>query len=171
MQLEFVVDNKTLADIADGISAVGSSHYRAPLGRIRQRLFDLYKNIFEYKCGFLDPVDWRPRERNAAADYVANHVLYHGLDVDSLDEEAAAEILRGSVGLQIFSDGGYAGRRGAVGVFFFAVQLAGTAYERKLLGSRGYSISGCTSAFCAEVIGLDIATETAARLGKSMRRA
>ena len=34
--------------------------------------------------GSLDPVDWRPREYNKAADHVANCVLEAQCDVDTL---------------------------------------------------------------------------------------
>ena len=75
IQLEFVVDNETLAHVSNGVCSVTNEYYRPPLDRIRTRLRFLYQSSFEYKAQFLDPIDWRPREFNTAADQVANNVI------------------------------------------------------------------------------------------------
>ena len=169
LQLEFVVYNKALADVADGTAAVCNPFYQAPLDRIRQRLFDLYKHTFAYKAGFLDPVDWRPRERNASADYVANHIMSNKCDLNTFDEEIAVGTLWTAVALQIFSDGGFAGGAAAAAVVFVAIQAVGTSFQNTCLGARGYYLDSCRSAFCAEVLALEHAVEVVSQLRVRLR--
>ena len=75
LQLEFVVDNESLANVSNGIASVANEFYRAPLDRIRTRLLHMFRDCYEYKASFLDPVDWKPREFNRAADHIANCIL------------------------------------------------------------------------------------------------
>ena len=49
------------------------------------------------------------REYNAAADHVANCVLAHGKDFNTVDINKLRLQLTQAVGLQIFTDGGFAG--------------------------------------------------------------
>ena len=51
-QLEFVVDNLNVVNIANSISHATNPHYRPPLDRIRMRLRQLYSCVFEYKAQF-----------------------------------------------------------------------------------------------------------------------
>ena len=104
-QLEIVVDNLTLADIANGTAALANERYLLPLDRIRCRLMLLFKHHFEYKGTFLEPVDWRPREHNKAADHVANCAMESRLDVDTLRLEELQDCLKNCFALQIFTDG------------------------------------------------------------------
>ena len=67
----------------------------------------LFRNTFEYKSMFLDPVDWRPREHNTAADHVANCVLAGQSNVDIVSEAETLELLSESIRLQICTDGGF----------------------------------------------------------------
>ena len=52
LQLEFVVDNATVANIANGYVKINNEYYRAPLQRIRTRLLHLFQSRFEYKSQF-----------------------------------------------------------------------------------------------------------------------
>ena len=97
-QLEFVVDNQSLAEIANGVGRITNEHYRMPLSRIQYRLRHLYRT-FEYKARFLDPVDWRAREFNMAADHVANCVLRPATSFQSLHTERVRERVCNAVGV------------------------------------------------------------------------
>ena len=75
-QLEFVVDNQSLANISNGTEKISNDYHQLPLSRIQIRLLNIFIEHLEYKDAFLDPADCRPREFNSAADHVANCVLY-----------------------------------------------------------------------------------------------
>ena len=47
LQLELVVDNESLANIANGISSVADEFYRAPLDRICSRLLPMFSKYYE----------------------------------------------------------------------------------------------------------------------------
>ena len=176
LQVEFIVDNKTVGSIANGISKITNPHYQAPLDRIRGRLLQLFRDTFEYKACFLDPVDWRPREFNTAADHVANCVLADKADIDTLGNQACQSISSEVVGLQIFCDGGWASGCRAAAFVVTCVQplkdcenqnrahdqlcdLERVKVRTDILGARGLFIIDCKSAFHAETTALDIATE------------
>ena len=173
-----IVDNKTVTNISNGVAQVTNEHYKAPFHRIRQRLYDLYRDSFGYKAGFLDPIDWSPREYNTAADHVANCVLAHSSDIDTLGDEVRQQICHSTVGIQIFCDGGYVGGRGASAFVVCIVKpreiaradsddpctLRQAGFETKLLGARGILIERATSSFQAEALALDAAVEWVAKL-------
>jgi hypothetical protein len=160
-QLEFVVDNQTLANIANGTARVTNPYYRAPLDRIRAGIGHLYGAHFEYKSAFLDPVDWRPREFNTAADHVANCVLAEGANVDTLREEEFAMHLQQSTAIQVFSDGGFVSGTGAAAFVIVAVTDAGEEFQCELIGARGVLVKDARSAFHMEVLALELAIEFA----------
>ena len=88
LQLEFVVDNLALAEVSNGVAKITNEVYRAPLGRIRNGLRVLFDSAFDYKAGFMDPVDWRSREFNVAADHVANCCcLAQRCDISLVDQK------------------------------------------------------------------------------------
>ena len=104
-----------------GTAGVNNEWYQAPLNGIRTRISHLFGGYFEYKGQFLEPVDWRPREHNTAADHLANYSLRHGADVGQLDLEVVRACFEISKGLQIFTDGGFEGEAavGAAGITIF----------------------------------------------------
>ena len=67
--------------------------------------------------------------------------------------------LRKVVAIQVFSDGGYTGERGAAALVVSCVYATVDSFERELVGSRGVLLKDAVSAFCAEVLALDLATE------------
>ena len=71
-QLEFVVDNQSLADLANIHAKVTNDFYRPSVDRIRTNIQRAFAGYFSHKAGYLDPVDWRPREFNCSADLVAD---------------------------------------------------------------------------------------------------
>ena len=164
LQLEFVVDNQALAHIANGIGKISNDLYRAPLDWIRKHLLTICQHGFEYKSAFLDPVDWRHREFNTAADRVANCVLSRQGDVDTLDDAIVLECMRSAIGLQVFSDGGLAQGLGAAAFVVTAVHHVNSSFEYSVLGARGILLRNARSAFQAEVLALDIAIEYISKL-------
>lgn len=154
-QLEIVVDNQTLAEVANGTAGISNELYRAPLNRIRENLHHLFSHRFGYKGDFLDPVDWRPREFNAAADHVANCVLAHKTDFNTLNLEQLQRELGSAIGLQVFTDGGYNESLGAAAVVFNLIVEDAGKTQSKQLGVRGQLMAEAISAFHTEVAALD----------------
>ena len=76
-QIEFVVDNACVAGLANSTIAVKNDFFDPCVRRIRKRIVQIFHDHCSYKAGFLEPVDWRAREWNAGADYLANHALRH----------------------------------------------------------------------------------------------
>ena len=93
-QLEFVVDNETLAKIGNGLAQVHNPFFRAPLDRIRMRLRQLFR-FFEYKGELFNPIDWRPQEFNTAADHVRT-VCSRRAGVDALGPLTGVAAQRGA---------------------------------------------------------------------------
>ena len=158
-QLEFVVDNQVLASIANGVASVTNEFYRPALDRIRLHIHQLYGRHVEYKARFLDPIDWRPRECNAAADHVANCVLSHGTDFDTLEVDGLVAGLTDGIGIQVFSDGGFADGVGAAAVVVSLVFAEEDSLRTRILGARGHLVRDAKSAFHTEVVALDLAIE------------
>jgi len=156
-QLEFVVDNQKLANIANGLAAVANQFYQAPLDRIRAGLRQLFHAQFEYKATFLDPVDWRPREFNTAADHVANCVLAGQADVNALQDEDVCRCAQTATAIQVFSDGGYVHGLGAAAIVIVAVREEGGQFHHEIVGARGVLVKPARSAFQMEVMALDMA--------------
>ena len=61
-QLEFVVDNETLAGLANVELSLSTATYQQSIGRIRHCLRRVFTKTFAPKAGYLNPVEWRPRE-------------------------------------------------------------------------------------------------------------
>jgi hypothetical protein len=163
-QLEIVVDNQVLASIANGTAGVLNEYYRIPFNRIRDRIRRLFQEHFEYKGTFLDPIDWRPREHNAAADHVANCVMHDNCDIDTLQMSDFSEDAADTVGYQVFTDGGFAGGSGAIGVVFHRIRFNGIGFESIPMGALGRRLHSATSAFFTEVAALELALDTLTRV-------
>ena len=153
------MDNQCLACIANGTTGINNNFYNALLDRIRAHIADLYRTAFNYKAGFLDPVEWRPREFNKAADYVANCVLHKNCDVDNITVSAAVGAVTDAIAIQIFSDGGYNFGKGAAAFVVTCVRWDGQQLHSELLGGRGILIKEARSAFHTEVTALDMAVQ------------
>ena len=128
----------------------------------------MFQTTFEYRVGFLDPVDWRPREYDIAADHVANCILESQCDVDTLGNANISRHLMDAVALQVFCDGGFSGRVGAGAIIVTSVKQNGEAFESAMIGAKGKLILGAKSAFHAEVTALDIAIEFLLNLSKKL---
>ena len=133
----------------------------------------MFGGYFEYERQFLEPVDWRPREHNTAADHLANCFLRHGADVGQLDLEVGRACLEISKGLQIFIDGRFEGEAavGAAGITTFSIPKLAVTPQLILRCAHGVYLPMAKSAFHAKVVALDIATEFLCNLIKFMYRA
>ena len=132
--------------------------------------FRMSQVVFEYKCTFLDPVDWRPREFNTAADPVANCVFAAAQNISTLGENELIDNLQGVVGIQVYSDGGYVEGIGAAAFVILLIRDTGEQLAPILFGARGIMMANAQSAFHAEVAALDAATEILEQIARILNR-
>ena len=114
---------------------------------------------FEYKGTFLEPIDWRPREFNTAADHAVNVTLDSGASWESIDEALLDNALRSRSSLRLCVDGGLrrSGLAGAGFALFAYTGEGGDLYQ--LLGRQGLHLLDVGSAFEAEALALEWALE------------
>ena len=105
----------------------------------------------------MDPVDWRAREFNTAADHVCNCILAGDEVVDTLGKNIAQldDIIR----LQIYPDGGFAKQQGAAGFVAVGITMGTSGFLHTMLGARGCCVHQVRSSFHAEVAALDMAVK------------
>ena len=127
--------------------------------RIRRNLRTSYKKAFEYKGGFLNPVEWRGREFNEAADLVADHVIASKSDVSTFNKEDLRGCWASGCGIQIYTDGGFCDGIGSIAVVVIQVRWDAEQVHRKILGVRGKYVATATSSFQMELAALEMATE------------
>ena len=121
--------------------------------RIRRHLSRL-RYLWDFKANCFDPVDWRPREWNRGADYLANHALTWRRDAEMLREHDMKAALKSYTALQFFSDGGYVeGVGGSIGVQLIAYGTNG----RSMIGYVYKFVQNAASAFEMELLGLETA--------------
>ena len=147
LQVEFIVDNKGLADLANLRSKVTNSFYHYPIRRIRRNLRSIFAKGFHYKAGYLDPVDWRAREFNGAADLVADYVIQQRSNIDAIDLGDLLDCFRNQCGLQFFCDGGYNGEIGAAAMVVVITKWGDAGWSREILGYRGLYLQKAVSSF------------------------
>ena len=116
---------------------------------------------FAYKAGFLQPVDWWPREFNQAADLVADHVLDKKCDVNNFNSQHIGRSVNQYFALQFFCDGGYSGSEGSMAVVLVGWRSAGGDLVREILGYEGICVIDSLSSFGCEIGALDMATRMA----------
>lgn len=165
IELEFVVDNQLVAGLTNLEVTRTHCFYLPIVRRVRQRIVGLLKRTFDYKAGILQPVDWRPREFNSAADLVADHVLANKYDVQKITVQDIGGSLREYEALQFFCDGGFDGSRyGSMAFVLVGFKKIDSCWKRCILGYQGVLVEGARSAFQCELGALDLATEAASRL-------
>ena len=156
-QLEFVVDNLAVAELANSTTAVHNDNYRSAVSRIRRSIGRLYQS-WGYKAEFLEPVDWRAREWNTGADHLAGYGLTVREDGGTLSEERVRSAARGSTALQFFSDGGFVqGVGGAAGVQLLAYYWEEGHLRRSMVGYMYIYKANATSSFEMELLALETA--------------
>ena len=158
-QLEFVVDSKTLADIANIYVPIDNAFYRPPLERIRRSLRFAYSSCFAYKGHFLDPVDWRAREFNTAADLVADVVMANREAIDTIEVDRVQHLMNKQGALQIFTDGGYKDGVGSAAMLLIHISWDGGELQRQIIGVRGLFLQPAHSSFHAEISALEMAAD------------
>ena len=141
-----------------------------PLDRIRSRVRDLFQGTFVYKAEFLEPVDWRAREFNSAADYVCNCVFAKAQSLNSLQDDEVIDYMRTAIGIQVFTDAGYTKGEGAAAFVVLGIRDTELGLQTDLLGGRGVQIHPSKSAFQAEVAALDMATAWTIGIAQRMCR-
>ena len=132
---------------------------------MRENIFGTYGKHFEYKRGYLNCHDWRPREFNQQADAVCNWVLDDDEDIDELDLHQVASRLTRYKALQIFSGGGLDGSRGVAAFVVVGSTWENCTWRIEIFGFRGILIRDAVSAFQAEIIAADAAIAFAKDLG------
>ena len=158
-QVEFVVDNQVVAGLANATLSIENSTYEALIRRIRVAVAGIYSRRCECKGGFLEPVDWRAREWNRGADFLANHALLTRSSGGTLTPANVREALVGNTALQFFSDGGYVDNVGGS----FGVQVLchsideGGHMRRHMIGYLFEFVADARTVFEMELEGLHAA--------------
>ena len=154
-QLEFVVDNTAAAGLANIELSISNPLYESAVHSIRLGLRKVFSDLFRPKGGFLNPVEWRPREFNAPPDTVCNWVLAAGADMTDLDLNLGVDAVVANKSLQIHCDGGYAQSVGAAAFVVHVFDPATGLMDR--IGYVGIFMEQARSAFHAEITALDSA--------------
>ena len=121
---------------------------------------------FAYKAGFLQPVDWRPREFNKAADLVADHVLDQRSNVCFFDLHSVRRRLGEFMALQFFCDGGHGHGVGSMAFVIVGWRSGESGIQREILAYEGIYVEISKSAFGSELGALDLATQAAEQLAE-----
>ena len=168
-QVEFVVDNQTLASLANHKSRITNQFYRDIIQTIWRNLKLIYRDGVCSKTRCHDPVRWRRRVWNTGADAAANVALKHG-GTKNLNAEALELLKQGDYnGLQVHVDGGYSEGSAACGVTFTTWQVSGTNWTRSLAGFAFAAFQG-KSAFHAECRALVAATDMVQKISAAWKR-
>ena len=167
--LEFAVDSQCVAGLANATLAVHNPMYDPCVRRIRNGLAKLYTTGWSYKADYMDPVDWRPREWNAGADYLANYALAEKTSGSTLTPDLLQQMFvttradKGAV--QVFTDGGYTTTGGAYGIQMVAWSERDGMIHRRVAGYLYAYFPDAHSAFQMEVMALDRAVELMCTFG------
>ena len=167
-QLEFVVDNQAIAQLMNLEVRSDNSAYEEDAARMRTNTYLAYSRHFDYKGGYLSCHDWRPREYNALADRVCGWVLARGCNLFDIDLETISHRLKLGGHLQIHSDGGYNGIRGAAAAVFIVYVHKDSAWCPEVFGYCGMLIDPARSAFHAELVAADLAICKALEIGSTL---
>ena len=157
-QVEFCVDNLTVAGLANGTMAITNAKYEQRVHNIWRNLTNLFLHHVDYKANRLDPVDWRPREWNTGADYLVKFAIATSSSGSTLDRNMIKTFAGQAAALQLYSDGGFVkGKGGAYGVQLIGHTRDDEHSERVLVGYLYHFEPEATSAFDMELRGLDTA--------------
>ena len=160
LQLEFVVDNQILAGLGNLTLHIENEFNRPAIERIRNKLRTLYES-FSYKADIMDPIDWRSREYNKAAELIAGCVMADVRDIADWNMEGIITRLPAFSALQFFTDGSFYHQRGSAAIVLVANAWDDGRWYREILGYKGVLLEVCSSAFNAKASALDIATALA----------
>ena len=157
-QIECVVDNEQVCKATVGLSSISDTTMHGFLQHILFNLFTIFgKNV---PRGYVsDPIQWRPREWNCAADLLANvglqspHELVH-MDMSRIGSASF---------LQCHSDGGFIPADGT-GSWGFTVCIwqhtEQLGWTRDLVGYGHGRFEGCKHSLHAELVALDRLLQT-----------
>ena len=168
-QLEFVVDNETVAGLMNVEVRVENEFYEPMIAGMRQNLFVAFPGSFDYKGGYLSCHDWRPREYNKQADAVCNWVLDDCGNVEDLDVHDIVSRLRAGHVLQLYSDAGFDGTNGAASLVVICSEPVDNTWNATVCDYRGILTRDGRSAFQAELIAADAAISYSLKIALAMR--
>ena len=167
-ELEFVVDNKSVAGLANIETKISNEYYRPVVDRLRSGLKELYTSCFGFKGGFLPPVDWRPREYNGPPDVVCNWILERRSAVEDISETEILDAVRQRDNLQIHCDGGFVAGAGAAAFVIHRVSRRTNTVSR--LGHCGVFLQSAESAFHTELSAIESAVNFVRRIMHALER-
>ena len=160
------MDNQTVAQLLNLRIRWDNPLYEENFPTVRENTYLAYSRYFDSKGPFLSCHDWRPREYNALADGVCNWVLAAECDVTNLDLQEVAQRVSCGAHLQVHSDGGYLGNKGAYAAVFLSYVCRDGMWKPEVLGYCGVYTESVRSAFHAETMGADIAIRKALEIGE-----
>ena len=156
MQTEFVVDSQSVPGLGNATLAVTNSQYEENVKRIRVNVWKIFGRRCDYKAGFVDPIDWRPREWNVGADHLVKYAIAERGCGGNLSPGTTKAKMADAIGLQFYSDGGFVpGVGGAFGVQLFGHYGDDQHQDRKMLGYVYQFREHAKSAFEMELAGLE----------------
>ena len=158
-QLEFVVDNSAVAGLANGTLAINSDLHAKSISNIRRHTCRIYRR-HDHKALYMDPVDWRPREWNTGADYLANYALATGETGGNLTTQSLKKALETCIAIQFYTDGGFARAiGGSIGVQCIGYHRERGNIQRRCVGYAFAFMGQARSAFAMELKALETALE------------
>ena len=162
MAFQCIVDCQALEGVLNGRYALMYPVCRPAFVRMGRRLAALYDHGWTTLRSGADPICWRERKWNTAADHVSNYTMDIGRSWSIIDENAINTLKCHDFNLQLHSDGGL--RRGVAAAGGFTLlawswNAAGNEWTRHVLARGGVFISIPCNSFTAECIGLEAALD------------
>jgi len=156
-QMEFVVDNKILADEAAGVAIVTVEHRRGPIATLTQTMLSRGWWPREYHESL---VVWRRRSWNTLADKLCNLAMDNGKNLKFISGAYSKYQIRLGMLLQCHSDGGMRANGIAAAAYTLTVlrlEDDGTLIRELLMAEAVFIDDVDGSSFTAERISLTMA--------------
>ena len=157
-RFECVVDCQALAYILNGCQCLTDKTCRPIFIRMARAIATLYDCGWKSRCDSKDPVCWRSREWNVAADYLCNYTVGKHTSWSDVNEDALASMRGQEYNLQLHSDGGLRKDTGASAAWTLMVWewlAEEKTWQRKMVARAGVCIAFKCNSFIAECIGLE----------------
>ena len=129
--------------------------YTPAVHAIRHDVWRIFRDFCDYKAECLDPIDWRPREWNAGADYRVKYAVAARSSGGTLDAALVRQRFHEAIALQVFSDGVFVpGIGGAYGVQLMGYFGSEEKPQRVMIGYMYHFEEQARSAFDMEIAGI-----------------